>query len=155
MRQYYVYRMEYEADETEYIAVKDGFSFPAFFLGIIWFLKKRLWKYSLALLGFWLLEYIGLFVYWYWFLFFVMLAQMISGTFDPKQFASSEHILGIFALFKKLLSFTAYLLAFGSGAFIGVEANGFLRKKLVDDGYELIGIYEGSRRRAIKEATKI
>jgi hypothetical protein len=41
-----------------YEAVKLGFSWPAFFLGVIWMLVKRLWGVA----GLWFLAYVGLFL---------------------------------------------------------------------------------------------
>jgi hypothetical protein len=39
-----------------YEAVKQGFSWPAFFFGLIWMLVKRLWGFA----GLWFLAYVGL-----------------------------------------------------------------------------------------------
>ncbi|MDD5363174.1 MAG: DUF2628 domain-containing protein [Ignavibacteria bacterium] len=149
MKQYYVYKMEYELDDPEYIAIKNGFSFPAFFFGVFWLLKKRLWEVILFLIGFYILEYIWIISYYFWIWGYILLGFFITGsnhTFNDK----SIHEVTI--IYQKLAYAISYVLAILSGAFIAVEGNDFLRTKLSKKGYTFIGLYETSKRQAIIQA---
>ena len=51
MAQFNVYKRDRDSLEPEYIAVKEGFSFPGFFFSVIWAFMKKLWKFGFILIG--------------------------------------------------------------------------------------------------------
>lgn len=95
-----------------YEAVKQGFSWPAFFFGIIWMLVKGLWGHA----GLWFLAYVGL--------------SLIEAVTDAAQSEPEAQIL----VYLMLLG--GYFALWLVPAFKG---NSWRVANLTKRGYELIG----------------
>ncbi len=101
----------YEHPQKGLEAVKLGFSWPAFFFGILWMVFKSLWKYA----GIWFVLYI---------LMALMESHLKSGDIETGLTATYDIMLMIFYLIVMLIP-----------AFIG---NSWVEKKLQNQGYVLL-----------------
>lgn len=103
-------------------AVKQGWSWPGFFFGLIWALVKKLWNVAGALvavmIAFWVISF-----------------ALIPNPNDYTSYYEFEQAMSAFNVWDKISTVISLIIAI----FIGSKGNSFRESNLLKNGYVLIG----------------
>ena len=109
----------YKHPDGKIEAVKQGWSWPAFFFGWIWALIKQLWMVAVLIIAYAIISSIVI--------------QLMTPSYDYYEYGG-EDLSQAF-----LLQSISLLIQLGIAIFLGVKGNSLREANLIKRGYECIG----------------